>query len=276
MNGFRVIQPRVLLASYIRQYWFVRMENVPLAAQRLVPLGCVALFFHRGDRVRSSTKEILPASCVYGIASGYADLFFSGTVDFVCVVFQPGMANVFFDISSHELHNQCVSLKELHDPELCALEQQLHEVSGPEQETACIEAFLLRRLARCKGHSDKRILAALEAIRADEKDVGRLAETACLGYKQFKRLFTEQTGTNPKELLRIVRFQKVHHLLQQRTNLTVAQLAEECGYCDKSHLIRELREFSGFTPGQLFDACDLVYSGYHALFRAAFIDLKIT
>lgn len=47
MNKFKVIQPSVLLAPYVKQYWFLRMEDVVRSSQRLVPLGgviCLCLF----------------------------------------------------------------------------------------------------------------------------------------------------------------------------------------------------------------------------------------
>ncbi|MFV0588875.1 DUF6597 domain-containing transcriptional factor, partial [Bacteroides reticulotermitis] len=50
MDRFKVIQPSVLLAPYVKQYWFLRMEEVVQSSQRLVPFGCMALSFHRGNR----------------------------------------------------------------------------------------------------------------------------------------------------------------------------------------------------------------------------------
>ncbi|MCD8260936.1 MAG: helix-turn-helix domain-containing protein [Bacteroides sp.] len=136
-----------------------------------------------------------------------------------------------------------------------------------------IEEFLVRRLYRYKETSDKRLRTVLHAIGNGETDVNRLADTACLGYKQFKRVFMEGVGVNPKDFLRIVRFQKLHRFLQVHTELSLSQLACECGYYDKSHLIKEVRRFSGFTPVELSAACNTIYSDYHSLFRLAFVDI---
>ena len=65
-----------------------------------------------------------------------------------------------------------------------------------------------------------------------------LASVACLGKKQFERLFNELVGANPKEYARIVRFQKSLKLLQ---------------HC--SEVIREFRRFSGYTPLSLLNVC---------------------
>ena len=75
--------------------------------------------------------------------------------------------------------------------------------------------------------------------------VTELASVACLGKKQFERLFNELVGANPKEYARIVRFQKSLKLLQHCSEDTnQAQLAYQCGYADQSH-----------TPLSLLNVC---------------------
>jgi hypothetical protein len=77
MNKFKVIQPSASLTPYVKQYWFLAMENVTLCSQRLVPLGCTALCFHRGNRIYSSSNgDYLPQSYLYGIATDYTNLAF--------------------------------------------------------------------------------------------------------------------------------------------------------------------------------------------------------
>jgi len=274
MNKFEVIQPSVLLAPYVKQYWFVTMENAVRSSQRLVPFGCLSMSFYRGHRIYSTLiNDYLPCSHLYGIATEYTDIIFSGYIDFICIVFQPTANQAFFRIPVNEITNSYIPLDALGDPELLELEQQLNENTDNYICVELIEKFLLRRISQKNNFNQNRTNAAIDFIRNGETNVFKLAETACLSYKQFKRIFRENTGVNPKEFLRIVRFQKLHHLLQQRNKISVTQMAYDCGYYDKSHLIKELKDFSGFTPAQLQEACDSVYSGYHALFRSAFVDL---
>ncbi|WP_353935644.1 helix-turn-helix domain-containing protein [uncultured Bacteroides sp.] len=275
MNKFRAIYPSVLLAPYVKQYWFITMDNIVQGSQRLVPLGCTALSFHRGNRIYSSAgNDYLPLSYLYGMANRHTNLTFSGHVDFICIIFQPAGAKAFFKIPINELSNSYISLDTLNDSDLIQLEQRLSESTDAPICVELIEQFLINRLYLLNSDEDRRIKAVLQSICYREGDVNRLAATACLSYKQFKRIFTENIGINPKEFLQITRFQKLHHLLQLHTEMTLAQLADECGYYDKSHLIKEVREFSGFTPGELTKACEPVYSDYHSLFRSAFIDLS--
>lgn len=274
MDRFKVIQPSVLLAPYVKQYWFLRMEDVVQSSQRLVPFGCMVLSFHRGNCSYSSlAKDLLPKSHLYGITTGYTDLVFSGTIDFICIVFKPMGANLFFKMPLNELNNSYASLDVLSDPDLLELEQRLNEATDDPACVGLIEQFLISRIYRLDKQEDKRISTVINSICNGDTNVNHLAQTACLCYKQFKRLFLENIGTNPKNFLQIVRFQRLHRFLQLHTDMTVAELASECGYYDKSHLIKELKDFSGFTPAELMRACDSTYSEYHRMFRSAFIDL---
>lgn len=274
MEHFQVIQPSTLLAPYVKQYWFLKMENAERGSQRLVPSGSMALSFHRGNRTYSSLAgDYLPQSYFYGITTHYTDLALWGQVDFICIVFQVAGAKAFFSMSMSELNNSCVSLDALSDPGLQELEQQLNDITDNRACVRLIEQFLLRRIYQLDEYRSKRINAVINSIHKGETDIQQLAQTACLGYKQFKRIFTDTIGANPKDFLQIMRFQKLHRLLQLHTGVTVEQLAHECNYYDKSHLIKEVKDFCGFTPGELLQTCDAVYSDYHALFRSAFVDM---
>lgn len=87
--------------------------------------------------------------------------------------------------------------------------------------------------------------------------ISELASIACLGKKQFERVFLAMVGMNPKEYARIVRFQKSLKLMQnQPEGIVLAQISYQCGYSDQSHFIREFRTLSGYTPLSLREICE--------------------
>ena len=71
--------------------------------------------------------------------------------------------------------------------------------------------------------------------------VKNLAEISCLSIKQFERNFMYLIGINPKQYLRIIRFQKILKNIHRKnfTNLTL--LAHENGYYDQSHFLMILK-----------------------------------
>lgn len=266
MNRFEVIQPSTLLASYVKQYWFVTIGDTAYSPQRLVPFEGIILTFHRNSSSRFQ-------SVIKGIHTGYSDIISEGRADFVSIVLQPTGSKYILRLPLCEIKNKHISPDTLSDPELTELEQRLTETVDNLSSAELIEQFLLRRIYKFNKYSNKRIEATINYIYNGETNLNTLIEKACVGYKQFKRIFTTDMGCNPKDYLKIIRFRRFHHLLQQHCNMTVSQMAEECRYYDKSHLIKELKDFTGFTPGQLRNACDPVYSNEYALFRSIFVDL---
>lgn len=97
--------------------------------------------------------------------------------------------------------------------------------------------------------------------RKGEVRISDLSEAAHLSYKQFKRVFTEYIGVNPKDFLRIVRFQHALFVLQSSPDMNFSQLAYECGYYDQPHLINEFKIFTGYTPKE-YQAICTPYSDY--------------
>ena len=65
--------------------------------------------------------------------------------------------------------------------------------------------------------------------------------------------FREQIGLPPKTVARILRFDRAVALLE-RGDVSLAQLAFECGYYDQAHLTRDFREFAGTSPAKLLAA----------------------
>lgn len=194
-------------------------------------------------------------------------------INVVCIVFQPIGANALFKIPLSEFNNNDVSVDLLNDTELSELKQRINGTSDNNRCVNIIEEFLLHKIYKLNQSEDRRINAVLHAISAGEMNIQRLADIACLGYKQFNRIFNSKIGANPKEYLRIARFQRLHHSVQRHTDMSISELASECGYYDKSHLIQELKSFCGFTPTELMKACDTEYSNNYSLFRSAFVDI---
>lgn len=96
MEKIQVIQPTKLLAPYIKQYWFLRIDDVKQGFQRSIPAGCVGIVFHKGNKIISSFhKGTQPQSYISGQISTYSDIEFS-FLDMVIILFQPIGCRMFF------------------------------------------------------------------------------------------------------------------------------------------------------------------------------------
>lgn len=273
MNTFTAIQPSELLAPYIRQYWYLRLENIASTSQRMLPSGTVGMYFLLNGTQITCVKDagMPPVSYLYGQTTEYDTLSFTGNVKLIAVIFRPAVVHTFFNISPHELTNRRISLDILGDKQLTELNKRLPETIEMAEAIELIENYLINRLRQTDSGNIRRLDTIIQSIHNGTRDVSVLAGISCLGYKQFKRVFTRNIGLNPKEYIRVTRFQRALYLLQVYPGTNINQLAEECGYYDKSHLIKDLKEFSGHSPTSFLSVCD-PFSEYHYLFRSVFLD----
>ena len=107
------------------------------------------------------------------------------------------------EISGYDLENRLLNL----------LADRIFECEDSESSILLIEQWLTARIKSTL--KIKRIGAALSAmLRFPSASVDTIASVACLGHKQFGRLFRECVGINPKEYGRIVRFQRSLRMMQ--------------------------------------------------------------
>lgn len=119
-----------------------------------------------------------------------------------------------------------------------------------------IEAALLKRLHGFKAYEYKRISAAVQHIGTDSAaNTASMAATACLSYRQLYRVFCDYVGATPKELARIVRFQRALYHMQVNPAVGFTPLAYRCGFYDHPHMVKEFKALSGLTPSEYVAFC---------------------
>ncbi|MBX2945348.1 MAG: helix-turn-helix transcriptional regulator [Cyclobacteriaceae bacterium] len=79
----------------------------------------------------------------------------------------------------------------------------------------------------------------------------KLAQVMGYSHKHIVSLFRERAGLTPKAVQKIYRMNSVIKNLSTKNALDLPDLAYALGYSDQSHMIREVKRFTGFTPVQL-------------------------
>ncbi len=75
----------------------------------------------------------------------------------------------------------------------------------------------------------------------------RLEEISGLSQDTLNRYFLKETGMSPQVYVRRLRASRAATLLR-RTTLSVDEIAERCGFCDRAHFHKVFRKTSGQTP----------------------------
>ena len=74
-----------------------------------------------------------------------------------------------------------------------------------------------------------------------------LAESLCMGYSNFRRIFKEYTGLSPARYILQMRLNKIKEKLTN-TSLPVKQIAAESGYANEDYFYTVFRRMTGMTP----------------------------
>lgn len=146
--------------------------------------------------------------------------------------------------------NRVVNLSDLFGPAIAEAIPRLNAAPDLEAKVACAEQILsglFRRRPEGVAEFVRRVDAWLSASPSPE--VETLAAATGLSRRQIERKCRALYGTPPKELARKYR------ALRAAVSLVADDASFEDlvdrGFYDQSHLIREIKQFTGFTPGQI-------------------------
>ena len=65
----------------------------------------------------------------------------------------------------------------------------------------------------------------------------------------IRRVFQQVHGISPKNFERFVRFQKLLHVINKMPErIRLDALAQQCGYYDEAHMIKDFKQYAGITP----------------------------
>lgn len=93
----------------------------------------------------------------------------------------------------------------------------------------------------------RKIIALIQADLQREFQLQEIAALVNLSPRQIRRLFQQELGCAPQQLLRRLRLEKGQELLVT-TFLLVKEIAEQVEMSDVNHFIREFRKGYGLTP----------------------------
>ena len=89
----------------------------------------------------------------------------------------------------------------------------------------------------------------IELMSKHQSDVEHVASAMNLSPFQLRTKLTATTGVTPKKYILSVRLDVARQMLIDNPERTMADIAERCGFYDKSHFIKHFRETFGMNPG---------------------------
>ncbi len=155
-----------------------------------------------------------------------------------------------FGLPLSDLANLVVDATNLFGPGIAQLEQRLFDARSWDDRFDLIDGFLMAKLLVGPRESNE-IAWVWHQVRSTGGNVRIALLADKLGWSR-KRLISacrDQLGLSPKMLGRVLRFQHVLKLNDNDGSASWSDLAYKSGYCDRAHLVREYRTFTGIAPG---------------------------
>lgn len=216
--------------------------------------GHVTLLFELGRTCDGSGRWSLDAAALRGTFAGPMSRVgrTSGTdrPEMLGVYFRPGGAAPFLRVPIADLTDTAAAVESVWSgsaslaSELC----EMDEMSRIDR----VESTLLARLALTQRSASVGVdrMAARMVRRRGGESVESLAHDAGISRQHLSRVFRERVGVGPKLYNRLARFQ-AGLVYAGAGSVDWAEAAAGLGYADQSHMIAEVREFSGLTPQTL-------------------------
>lgn len=287
---FRIIQPTEALRPYISRYVFVSAEGstdsmTPPSddprfvngkhVQPLLP-NYGSMIFMRNVTVEFLTRKGYDRSACLA-RKGYDNCAcnsvttagltllganektinlttLSGWFEGMFLDFEPGGMHALLGTDLQQLAGKVITVEKTDDEGLRTLDRLFKQTSQAEETATLIDAFFLGHLPRKEDYRYTRLLKVIAACDAAKGNisVAEMAAAACLGERQFLRVFRSYVGVSPKQFIRLRRFHKsLQHMQHDTANgqgVDLMQIALQHGYYDLSHMAMEFQQMGCVSP----------------------------
>ena len=166
----------------------------------------------------------------------------------------PAGARALFGIPASELVTTVVPLDAVWGRTATELVERVGEADSWDDRFAAIDRVLARAAAgRAEVPAAVRpetaeAMRRLVTVRGDV-DISSVATDVGWSRRHLSEQFGAEYGVTPKEMARVLRFERSKQLFV-RARATLAEIAAECGYADQAHMAREWRTLAGSSPTQ--------------------------
>lgn len=247
--------PVAALRDHVR--YFQQREAQLTATTLIYPIAArpeMILEFYLQERYlvrlcESGAQDLAPRAVVVGPCTcRRAELVLHGRFDVFTIHFQASGFHRLFRVPMTELTDRAYDAQSVIGPVVSEIEQKLAEASNFQERIGLASEFLLQRLRACAWPDAvtavvNRFLLERGALRVDDA-----AASAGLSVRQFERRFAEHVGLPPKRYARIVRFNAALKTKMMVPERLWSDIAQEFGYYDQMHLIRDFELFAGESP----------------------------
>ena len=283
----QIIQPIDILRPYISRYVFVQAE------------GSTDIMTPPSDDPRFvNGKHVQPLLPNYGsfifIRNAVADISgtqtdeltllganqktiglttLKGWFEGMLLDFEPGGMYALLHIDLQQLAGKVLTATAYGDEGLLQLDSIFKQFNSAPEIARLIDAFFLGHLPHKEDLNYSRLRKVIAACDEAKGNISaaQMAGVACLGERQFLRVFKTYVGIPPKQFIRLRRFHRTIQHMQQTAHagqpIDLLSVALTHGYYDLSHMALEFQQMGCVSPSH-FRALGIPLSDDFSVFFA--------
>lgn len=251
--------PAAALAPYVTQIYFFRCEEKTTRDRQSAALGHLMFFLRGSGIVTFDGGETVRVSgaMLYGPGLASAEFELNGPVHILGFALTPLGFAALTSKPANQFADRTVPASQLFGSEIEQLSASLSNghIGGGTRIAALIEqasAFLLSRVRPVSPAHSMMIKTVVNWLSSDlDPDVDNLYQQLGMSRSTAARLITRYFGCAPKALMRKYRALRAATILIDPNCTPELRTKVESLFYDQPHMIREIRQFAGRTPGAL-------------------------
>lgn len=265
----QIAEPSPLFKPFIRYYKYIESDVTGIL--KCVPITDVELYFNFTHinifcqgYYNIDNPRILLAGLHYLSQNAFTHMYGTDRGGGFVIVFQPqGFYNLFgsksSDFAKYALDGEFIFKKEIY-----SLHEQFQAFYNVNDMKILIENYL-SYYAKQSIHRSYLINDIINYMgkRAGMIRVSQICNIFNIGPRSLQRHFKDEIGISPMELLQIFRINKAIRLLNSKKDFDLTEISYLSGYYDQSHFIKDIKNITGITPGQIQGNEDINETTHH-------------
>ncbi len=259
---YTVYRPPEPLRDYVDHLWTVAMDGDEphnLTLKFFVTCAPCIVFQHHNGRSAIARKipdsggevchENHPTSFIRGAITRPFQCDTEATPNAIGVELKPHALHTLLHVNAAELSDGIVELNAFSKDNLS---EQLLNADNERDRIAVVTNFLTTK-AVASPRADSLVAQGLRLIHENigSIHVRQLLKRLNVSERQFERRFGRTVGLAASRYIRIMRFQEAVQLMKAGKAERLTDMAYDLGYTDQPHFIKDVRQFTGYTPRNL-------------------------
>ena len=256
MLSTEVIAPSPPLGEFVRHYVCLRASTPgspqvrPIAARNELILAFNLDERHEAYEYRTAAPRLLPSALLVGPQTARrADLWLGERWVSFAVHFRPSAFLRLFHLPVSDFTDRALDAGDIIGSEAATLRDRLAQAGSAVAMARLVDRYLRQRVAAAAPMHPTARAAEAMISRHGRMTVGEAVRTTGLSPRHFERRFVEQMGMAPKLYGRVARLNFVLRLKTRQPALTWAQISQEAGFFDQTHVVKDFKAMAGAPPG---------------------------